>query len=238
MASRLAAADAANRDRTVELQLRGAELELNRLLGIDPEVQLRLVSPAAASALIPSAHVLFQAALASRTDLKGLRAAYQGSQAAIDAASLGRYPLPSLGINAARDTGNIKTIGPSVAFTLPLWNRGQGNTVVAAASQAQLRANYLARLATIRADLAAASANLEITQLQQSDISHELLGLQAQVESNYRAANRGDFSFAGANAAQITLLDKQLVHASLALASAELEIALEILVGRPLENIE
>jgi len=237
-ASRLAAADAADRDRSVELQLRGAELELNRLLGLDPAQQLQLAAPTPPLATIPPAGDLFQAAVATRTDLAALRAAYQGSAAAVDAAELGRYPLPALGINAARDTSDIRSIGPSVSFTLPLWNRGQGDVALARAGQDQLRANYMARVATVRADLAAATASLEITRLQRADVARELVPLGPLVAANDRAAGRGDLSVAAANAARMNLLDKQIVEATLALSIAELEIALEISVGQPLESIE
>ena len=124
--SRLAAADAAERDRGAELQLRNAELELNRVLGLDPAQQLRLAPAALPLARIPDRARLEQA-VAARADLAALRAAYQGSAAAIDAANLGRYPFPALGINAARDTSDVKSIGPSVSFTLPIWNRDRGN---------------------------------------------------------------------------------------------------------------
>lgn len=237
-ASRLAAADAADRDRSVELQLRGAELELNRLLGLDPAQQLQLAPPADPLAPIPPEEDLFQTAIATRTDLAALRATYEGSAAAVDAAVLGRYPLPALGINAARDTSDIRSIGPGVSFTLPLWNRGQGDVALARASQDQLRANYVARVATIRADLTAASASLEITRLQRADIARELVPLGPLVDANYRAADRGDLPMAAANAARMTLLDKQIIEATLALSIAELEIALEISLGRTLESIE
>ena len=235
--SRLAAADAAERDRGAELQLRNAELELNRVLGLDPAQQLRLAPAALPLARIPDRARLEQAVVA-RADLAALRAAYQGSAAAIDAANLGRYPFPALGINAARDTSDVKSIGPSVSFTLPIWNRGQGDIALAHAGQEQLRATYIVRLARVRADLAAASENLAITRLQRADVGRELVPLQPLVEASYRAAARGDLALSAANAARLTLLDKQLVEAALTLAIAELEIALEIAAGRPLETIQ
>lgn len=237
-ASRLAAADAADRDRSVELQLRTAELDLNLLLGIEPSQQLRLATPPALVEALPSEQALYQCALATRADLAGLRAAYEGSQAALEAAALGRYPLPTLDINAGRDTSRVKTIGPGISFALPLWNRGQGELAVVSASQAQLRADYSARLTAIRGDVATALASLHITQQQRADVARELVPLQPQVEANDRAAARGDLSPAAANTARMTLLDKQVVEAALSESLAELEIALEVSVGRPLESIQ
>lgn len=59
-----------------------------------------------------------------------------------------------------------------------------------------------------------------------------------QAEANDRAAARGDISVSTANAARMTLLDKQITEATLALAVAEYEIALEISAGQALEAIE
>ena len=79
---------------------------------------------------------------------------------------------------------------------------------------------------------------------------HELVPVEIQERilagNDHQARhNREHFHAAGvvalvaaANAARMTLLDKQLVEAALALSLAELEIALEVSVGRPLESIQ
>ena len=235
---RLAATDAADRNRTVELQLRSAELDLNRVLGIDPAETLSIEAPAASAKPLPSVQSIFMSAQTVRADLAALRAGYQGSAATIDAARLGAYPLPALGINAARDTGKLNTLGPNVSFTLPIWNRGQGNLAIAKAGQAQLRADYAARVESVRADIASARAAAEITRAQRADVTRDIAPLVQQAEANDRAAARGDISISTANAAHMTLLDKQITEAVLALAVAEYEIVLEISAGQPLEAIE
>ncbi|MEZ5571222.1 MAG: hypothetical protein R3E64_04285 [Halioglobus sp.] len=65
-----------------------------------------------------------------------------------------------------------------------------------------------------------------------------MLPLQPQADAYDRAAARGDLSASAASDARMALLDKQIVVTTLALAMAELEIALEVSVGRPLENSE
>jgi outer membrane protein TolC len=236
-AARLAAADAGDRYRNAQLQLRGAELDLNRLLGIDPGTRVRLAAPPEPPTGLPDDEALYQLAVATRCDLAALRAGYEGSQAAVDVAALERYPLPVLELNAARDTSRIKTLGPAISFSLPLWNRGRGDVAVAAATQAQLRVEYLARLETIRADLAAASANLQVTERQRAELQQELAPLEPQVRSSAGAARRGDLSQAAAAATRANLLDKQVVEAELTLAMAEFGIALEVSVGQPLEDL-
>lgn len=237
-ARRIAATDTADRDRAAELQLKSAELDLNRLLGIDPAEALTLAPPTKTPSALPPLDALFQYAVATRADLAGLRAGYDAAGAQTTAADLARYPLPTLGINAARDTGKINTLGPNISFNLPLWNKGRGDIAVAKASEAQLRAEYFARLETIRADIAAARSNADITARQLADVNREIAPLISQAQADDRAAARGDISTSTAQAAHMTLLDKQITAAGLALALAEYEIALEVSAGRPLESIQ
>lgn len=236
-ARRLAATDAADRDRSAELQLRDAELKLNRLLGIDPAETLFVAALNHPLQTLPSVQALFVNAEDARVDLAAIRANYLVALATIDAAQLGAYPLPALGINMARDTGKLKTLGPSISFALPLWNRGRGDIAVAQANQAQLRAEYSARLEQVRADIAAAWTALDISRKQRADIRHEITPLISQADATDRAAERGDLSLSIAYSSRMTLLDKQIVEATLALAVSEFEIALEISTGQPLEAI-
>lgn len=234
-ARRIAAADAADRDRSAQLQLRSAQLDLHRLLGIDPDELLNLAPSATSAKIFPPNETLVALAVAKRADLRGLRARYEGSQAAVDLANLTAYPLPALDISFARDTSDFRTLGPSVSFALPIWNKGKGDVAVALATQEQLRAEYAARLETVRADIAAAHAALEITRAQRADVAREIQPLLPQASADDRAADRGDIAQSTASAAHMTVLDKQIVEAGLALAEVELEVALEISIGQLLE---
>ncbi|KDA00941.1 TolC family protein [Hyphomonas oceanitis] len=237
-ARRIAATDAADRDRTAELQLRSAQLDLNRTLGLDPFERLDVTPPAPLSDKTVDFEILVSSALMYRADLAGMRANYAAAGAAGEAARLNAFPLPSLGINAARDTGSVETLGPSLSFVLPIWNRGRGDIRSALATDAQLRAEYVAHQETIRADIASALAALEITRKQRADILQQIEPLVRQTEATQQAAERGDIPEASFNAASMTLLDKQITETALSLSIRELENALEISVGRPLETLK
>jgi outer membrane protein, heavy metal efflux system len=237
-ARRLAASDASARDRSAESQLATARLDLNRLLGLDPAETVRIAAPPESLSTIPPPDVLFRSAVGARTDLSALRAAFEGSESALDAALLSRYPLPALAVNAARDTGGLKTFGPSVSFILPAWNRGTGEVAVEGANRAQLAAEYAARLEAIRADIAIAVSTLEITRQQRDDVEREIDPLVPRAAATERAAERGDLSLSAAVTTRMALIDKQIVAADLAQSVAELEIALEIACGQPLEATE
>src|SRR5439155_11283907 len=137
--ARVAAFDAAQRRLTTEKELAAARLELTRLIGLPPGFSLRL-APTPSSPLTPDASTLFAIALRERTDLQALRAGYDAQEAVVHKAVLDQFPTLDLSINGARDTSGNLTLGPSVAFTLPLWNRNRGGIAVAQATRAALKA--------------------------------------------------------------------------------------------------
>jgi outer membrane protein TolC len=232
---RLAATDAADRDRSAELELAAARLDLNRVLGLDPSEMINVAEPNVELEARPGIDELFADAVSGRADLAALRVAYDSSAALIDTALLGRFPRPSITLNDARDTGAIRTLGPSISLTLPVWNRGRGDIRVAQATRDQLRAEYLARLESVRADIAAANSALTIARLQLTDVDQSIEPLIPQAEAAERAAAGGDLSVSAATAYRLALLDKQIVQTGLSRAVAEYGVALELAVGRILE---
>lgn len=232
---RLAAADAAARDRDSENLLAQARLDLNRTLGLDHGQRVNIATSPSPEPAKLDVDELFRQAVIHRADLQGLRAGYEESIANQTLAGLSRYPLPVVAVNGARDTGGIRTIGPNVSLTLPLWNRSRGDLSIINATRAQLRAEYVARLETARADIASAFTAFEIVSKQSREVADEIRPLTTQADAVNRAVARGDLSQSAGAATQLALLDKQIVENGLAMAAAELAIALEVAAGYPLE---
>ncbi|WP_339746966.1 TolC family protein [uncultured Maricaulis sp.] len=233
---RLAASDAAARDRDVERRLRAAELDLNRLLGIDPTETVRLSAGSGPRKDLPGAAQIFARAVDSRTDLTAFRAAYQGAEANLDLAQLSRFPFPSVTVNAARDTGALRTLGPSVSFNIPLFNRGRGEVAVSGATLERVRAEYLARIEAVRAEIYSAHSALMLARQQGSELERETAALLPMADAAEQAAMRGDLPLSVALATRMTALDKQIVAAELELSAEELELGLEILSGQRLDT--
>ena len=183
-----------------------------------------------------SGNKLFEAALEYRSDLQGLRDGLRASNAGISVADASRFPLPSISLNAGRDTGSIRTLGPAVTFTLPVWNRARGELAIAKASRTVLETQYRARCETVRADIGAALTAHEIANRQYSDVARDLAGISDQADRAAAAANRGDISDTSAAATRLTALDKEILADTLSLAAAEAAIALETATGRPLDT--
>ncbi|MAL08248.1 MAG: hypothetical protein CMF74_01110 [Maricaulis sp.] len=235
---RLAAADAIDRNQAVELRLSAAEFALNRLLDQPPGRVIRFAVDQGDGAEPADPALLFTHARETRIDLQALRAGLNRQDDIIAASLLARYPIPVIDIHAARDTGNLTSVGPGLSFTLPLWNRGQGETAIARATRVQLDAEYQARVTGLEADIYAAADALRIARSQRDQTRSMIAPLTGQAEASAVAAARGDISNSAALATRVTLLDRQISEVELALAAEEYRIALEVLTGSALEGLQ
>ena len=230
---RLAAADAADKARSAERDLGAARQDLNKLLGLRPDTALRIAF-APAPGVAADAEALFERARAERLDLRALRSGYASQEAGVHKAVLDQFPNLQLTITRQRDTTSNQLIGPSVNFTLPLWNRNRGAIAVARASREQLRAEYAARLFATRADIAALVDGLAVERRQRAEIAAQVAPLVPIVAATEAAARHGDLAQAAADAARQSLADKRSSLAALDQAMAEQTTALELAVGAPL----
>jgi outer membrane protein TolC len=225
----------ADKLRTAEHDLDAARLELVKLLGLPPETQLRLAPTIDnAPALDPAR--LTQIALDNRLDLQALRAGYAAQEAAVHKAILDQFPSLALNLNFTRDTGGNNILGPTVDFTLPLWNRNRGGIAVERATREQLKAEYDARLFQTRADIAAAASAVSLARRQRDAVRAQLPELDRLARVSRAAAARGDVSRATAETAEGALRDKRVELATADQTIDEAMIALELLTGVPRED--
>lgn len=234
-AARLAAFDAADKVRTAERDLLAARQELARLLGFSPDTPIALALVALPDAPL-AADRLFAIAQDNRTDLAALRAGYGAQEASVHKAVLDQFPTLNLTIAPGRDSAGNFSLGPTIDFTLPLWNRNRGGIAVEQATREALRREYDARLFQTRSEIAAAWAGIELARHQLVEAQAGLPELQRQADAAQRAALRGDLSRAAAITATQQWRDRQLVIAQAELAIREQTIALELLSGEPIEG--
>jgi outer membrane protein TolC len=233
--ARVAAFDAADRLRLAERDLGAARVELARLIGFPPEQAIRL-RPAAAPPAPPDAAGLFDLAVRQRFDLQALRAGYAAQEASVHKAVLDQFPKLDLALDVNRDTAGNFTIGPAVAFTLPLWNRNRGGIAVETATRAALKAEYEARLFQTRSEISAAAQGLKLLAGQRAAVVRDLPAALRFAEATSRAAARGDLAPTVAATAEQALRDKQIQLAQADRDIAEQTIALELLTGAPRET--
>jgi len=234
-AARTDAAATADKLRTAEHDLDAARLELVKLLGLPPETQLRLAAAVENDPALDPAK-LTQVALDNRADLQALREGYDAQEAAVHKAILDQFPTLALNLNFTRDTGGNNILGPSVDFTLPLWNRNRGGIAVERATREQLKAEYDARLFQTRADIAAAASAVSLARRQRDAVRAQLPELDRLARVSSAAAARGDVSRATAETAEGALRDKRVELATADQTIDEAMIALELLTGAPKED--
>lgn len=233
--ARIAAFDAADRLRTAERDLLAARQGLAKLLGLLPDTSLALATFALPPEP-PSVEHLFTLAKAGRTDLAALRTGYGTQEAALHKAVLDQFPTLNLTVTGNRDSAGNFLLGPTVDFTLPLWNRNRGGIAVERATREALKSEYEARLFQTRAEISAAWAGIALARRQLADAEAGLPTLRRQAAVSDRAASRGDLSRAAAMASRQQLRDRFLVIAQARLAIQEQTIALELLSGEPTEG--
>ena len=233
---RIAAADASALQRTTEVALDAARHDLNKLLGLSPQTELAIARPPAPSAGPGDPQALFEQARTQRLDLQALQAGYESQNAVVRKAMMDAFPSLQLTLGRGEDTAHTQTFDPSVSLALPLWNRNRGGVAIARATQAQLRAEYSARLFATRADIADLVAQLRIETAQRVEIDRQIGPVRAIVDATTAAAARGDLAEANAAVARQALADKELAIANLDQAMAEQRVTLALAVGGPLVN--
>jgi outer membrane protein TolC len=141
--------------------------QLDALLGLAPGIAIPIILPASLAPIPPALADRAIATLAERRpDLIALRYGYTQANAALRAAILAQFLPISLGADGGRDTTNVWSAGPQLTLNLPLFNRNRGAIATAAASRAQLAAQFSASLAAATGGAKALLARSKILQAQ------------------------------------------------------------------------
>lgn len=168
-------------DSDTSLRLLQTELNLNRhnlnaLLGLEPDAELRLIGPADIPGLT---HSQFDAAVASlpqkRADLLALQAGYESQEENLRRAVLAQFPAMSAGVNLERDpVEGVNDFGPAVTLTLPIFNRNRGQIAIQRATREVLRQTYQARLDATESEADRVWRTTQILSAQLNDLNTQL----------------------------------------------------------------
>ena len=206
--------------------------DLNLLLGLAPQVILTLTDDVAAPALDADATLAQLPDLANRRpDLIALQLGYQAQEEKVRGAILAQFPLFSLGYNYARDTSNVRTLGPQLTMDLPVFDRNQGNIAQEQATREQLHAEFNARLIAAKSEVEALLADQKILHEQlaaKRDLFAAMAPIVTSVESAYRS---GDIDARNYVDLVVTRNAKQQEILAMQLTLLEQQIAIATLVG-------
>jgi outer membrane protein TolC len=228
-----AAADARASLDDLERRHLDEQQQLCALLGLKPDVPVPLVAALPLPDLDATAIRNEADSIGTRRpDLVALQLGYQAQEATLRAAVLAQFPPLSFGYAASQDNSRVRNGGPAVTFSLPLFDRNQGNIAVARATREQLHVEYTTRLA---------SAHDEVDGLlaQYAQLQRQRLALAPAAADAARAAAQADHAaqaqlleLRGRTDLQVASINHQIADVAAEQAMLEQQAALELLVGR------
>lgn len=206
--------------------------DLNALLGLSSDVQLRLkglddVAPVADKDIQDAVSAL----PARRPDLVALQAGYASQEEKYRAAVLSQFPSLSVGFVRARDTSETYTSGFQINLTLPIFNRNRGNIAIERATRTRLRDEYQMRVNQAYADVAHLRADVAILEGELRRAQNALPGAEAAARNAERAYAEHELTLGAYVDAMNASLTKRIDVATLRESLAEQRIALQALLG-------
>ena len=231
----LAAFEDGNRQcNDLERQRNQARHDLDTLLGVAPDVVLRLVGAPDVDTLDAAS---VRAALADaprrRPDLLALQAGFEAQDDRYRGALRAQFPAITVGPTRGRDTSDVNTAGLSLGITLPLFNRNRGNIAIESATRDKLRLDYQQRLdaAAIESHRLVEEQALLVRQIAEMDAS--LPALAQAADNAAKALRANNIDALTLTAVEGALLARRLERIAAQQALREQAIALQALLGTP-----
>ena len=207
---------------------------LNALLGLEPDARFPIAEPELAP--LPSDLPELVASLPERRpDLVALQLGYSSSEASLRAAVLMQFPSLVFGPGWGQDTSDVKSIGPTATFDLPIFNRNQGGIATAKATREQLYAEYQAQLDSAASSVQALQKRISVLQKDYQDSANAVKGASSIANSAAQAYGQGSLDQRSLVDYQTTVLEQQLDASNFKtqLQSDEITLGAELGVGLP-----
>lgn len=206
--------------------------DLNQLLGVAPDVKLKLVGEASFSTLDEKKIKAYLPDLVKRRpDLLALKAGYESQEQKYRKAVLEQFPALNIGISRARDTSNINTIGFGITMNLPIFNRNRGNVAIERATRQRLHDEYEIRLNKAYSEISQLLADQRLTQRQLMETKEGtslLMEAAANADVAFKAGNIDETSYL---TLRLALANKLIEEINLEQLLLEQRVALQTLIG-------
>ena len=217
----------------VKQQREQERLALNQTLGLPPGTLIAIEeeTPMEQWPVIPGNEDFFSGLPKRRPDLLALTMGYNSQEAKLRVAVLSQFPKIGIGLNLARDTGNLKTTGLGVNLEFPLFDRAQGPIAIETATRRKLYDEYMARIFDARADITAIKEKIESGRERIGITRKSLESLQHLVHIYKIALDQGNADRLTYYQAQQDLIAKQLELIQLQMTVTDLGVAFETATG-------
>jgi len=228
----VAAQEAGRQIDELERRLERNRLDLDLLLGLEPGTTLDLVGGATLPPLDEAGvRARLQTLARRRPDLLALRAGYESQELRTREAVLAQFPALSVGLNRARDTSDVYTLGIGITLSLPVFDGNRGNIAIQRATRRSLHDQYAQRVAAAKAEVHGILQSQRLLERQLQGVRSSLAELgraAASADEAYRAGNLSELAYAGLRAG---LLAKRVEAITLQQRILEQRVALATLVG-------
>lgn len=209
--------------------------QLNQLLGLRPEVRLRLIGPTSFPEITRAEFRGDLAGLARRRpDLLALEAGYAAQEQSVRRAILAQFPSLRVGLVFSRDPAEgVNDFGPSVRLSLPIFNRNHGRIAIERATRAVLRQTYQARLDQATGNASEVWKTTAILRGELRELDVRLSALRRTAKAAEKSLRQGNLRAAVYVGIESTLLAWQAEAIRLRASLANSESALRTLLGLP-----
>lgn len=185
----------------LDRQQRAKRVDLNALLGLSPNVALKLSDSLNLPKIDPAtANRLLTDLAERRPDLIALKLGYESQEESVRAAILSQFPILNFGGSWGADTSNVRSAGPQVTLELPIFNHNQGKIALARATRRQLHDEFSNRVAAAVGD---AQASLK----EQAALERQLKQEKAELEQADTVARHAETAYRNGMLDERTYID-------------------------------
>ncbi len=218
---------------TVEQQREQARLSLNQDLGMPPVRRIRIEKePMLADWPDVSANADFFPGVAKRRpDLLALKMGYKSQEARLRGAILSQFPDIGIDVHHSGDTSNVISTGLGANISFPFFDHAQGRIAIQKATRRKLYDAYMARIFTVRANLAAIMKKIAATRKRIATAEESVAAQKRLVDIYKTALDQGNADILTYYQAQNKLMNERLTLLSLRESLTDLGVALETTAG-------
>lgn len=216
----------------LDRQMLSRQHDIDALLGLAPDVQLRFADHIDLPPIDPAAIEGALAGLARRRpDLAALRLGYGSAEEKVRGAILAQFPALVFGGTGGSDTSHVLTFGPQITMDLPIFNRNQGNIAIERATRQKLHDEYGNRLTAAAGEVTAMLREQALLQRQIGTVRTALVQARDIADRADRAFGLGRIDERAYVDLQMVKLARQQELVALEQQALEQQVAMATLTG-------